>query len=92
MRVVVVGAGIAGLTAAWALRGHDVVVLEAEAQPGGRVRTCMVGGRPMETGAQFLSTGYGVVPTLAKELGLPLRRVHPGTAVVVDGRVHRFAA
>jgi oxygen-dependent protoporphyrinogen oxidase len=90
VRVVVVGAGIAGLTAAWALRGHDVVVLEAEAQPGGRMRTCMVGGRPMETGAQFLSTGYGVVPTLAKELGLPLRRVHPGTAVVVDGRVHRF--
>jgi monoamine oxidase len=40
-RVVVLGAGLAGLAAAWNLLrlGYDVVVLEAKGRPGGRVRT-----------------------------------------------------
>ena len=40
-RVVVLGAGLAGLAAAWNLvrEGYDVVVLEATHRPGGRVRT-----------------------------------------------------
>src|SRR5262245_24365776 len=38
---VVLGAGLAGLAAAWNLlqRGYDVLVLEAKSRPGGRVRT-----------------------------------------------------
>ena len=40
-RVVVVGAGLAGLCAAYELGalGHDVTVLEAQTRPGGRVQT-----------------------------------------------------
>ncbi len=39
-RVVVVGAGVAGLEAAWvaAARGHDVTVLGASDEPGGKTR------------------------------------------------------
>jgi uncharacterized protein with NAD-binding domain and iron-sulfur cluster len=39
--VIVVGAGLAGLAAAYelTLRGHDVTVLEAQSRPGGRVHT-----------------------------------------------------
>src|SRR5690349_9916842 len=39
--VIVIGAGIAGLSCAYELkrRGHDVMVLEATGRPGGHVRT-----------------------------------------------------
>lgn len=37
--VVVVGAGLAGLAAAWELRERDVVVLESEPRVGGRIRS-----------------------------------------------------
>ncbi len=40
-RIIVLGAGLAGLAAAWELidAGHDVTVLEGRMRPGGRVRT-----------------------------------------------------
>jgi len=40
-KVIVIGAGLAGLAAAWELdrKGHDVTVLEAQMRPGGRVYT-----------------------------------------------------
>jgi len=48
-RVVVLGAGIAGLVTAYELKqqGHDVVVLEAQNRVGGRVRAaCQRAGGP----------------------------------------------
>lgn len=37
--VVVVGGGIAGLSAAWRLRHRDILVLESEGRVGGRIRS-----------------------------------------------------
>lgn len=92
VRVIVVGAGISGLAAAWTLvqNGAEVTVLEASDRPGGRVRSIRVNDCVMEAGANFLSSAYSVVPQLASEVGVPLRAVSSRSAVVVDGRLHAF--
>jgi len=67
--VIVVGAGIAGLTCALALSraGRPVRVLEREADVGGRVRSRTVDGYTVDRGFQVLFTAY---PALAAALGL----------------------
>src|SRR5215216_5072307 len=56
-RTVVVGAGLAGLSAAvhLAAAGREVVVVEAEAVPGGRCGTVAVGGYRFDTGPSVLT-------------------------------------
>ncbi len=61
MRVVVVGAGFAGLRAAADLRaaGADVVLVEGGTRPGGRVRTvhsAFQGGQYSESGAEWVDS------------------------------------
>lgn len=93
-RVVVVGAGIAGLAAAHRLAaaGVEVSVLEAERRPGGRMSTLSLDVGPMERGAQFLSTGYTIVPELLSAVGLAgqLVPVTGRSVILVDGRARRF--
>ena len=56
MRVVIVGAGLAGLTAAGALvADHDVVLLDKGRSPGGRLATRRVGAAVLDHGAQFFT-------------------------------------
>ena len=56
MRVAVVGAGLAGLSAASELaRRHDVVVLERNDHVGGRLGTLTVGAATFDAGAQFFT-------------------------------------
>jgi hypothetical protein len=60
-RVIVVGAGFAGLSAANALRnaGVEVVVLEGRDRLGGRTWTRDVGGVPVDLGASWIHTPVG---------------------------------
>jgi phytoene desaturase len=57
MRVIVVGAGLSGLSAACHLagRGHDVTVLERDPQPGGRSGRLDVGRYRFDTGPTVLT-------------------------------------
>lgn len=68
----VIGAGIAGLTAAHYLNkyGYEVIVLEAQDAPGGRMRQLDMGGLRVNSGARVLFTYYKSVMELITELGI----------------------
>ena len=75
--VVIVGAGIAGLTAAWRLRqqGVRVRVFEAQNRIGGRMlslRDHFADGQVIELGGELIDTGHARIRALAGELGLTL--------------------
>jgi monoamine oxidase len=78
MRVVIVGAGFAGLMAAdrIATAGHEVVVIEARDRVGGRVWSHELNpGDPatlVERGAEFVLDGYDVMRAVLDRLGLEL--------------------
>ena len=88
--VVIVGAGLAGLTAAGVLRREGVpfVVLESSDGVGGRVRTDEVDGFLLDRGFQVLLTGYPEVPRHVNVAALDLREFEPGAVVWRDGRAH----
>lgn len=72
-RVVVIGAGVAGLTATveLAAKGLDVTVLEAASAPGGKMRQVMVGGAPVDSGPTVFTMRW-VFEELFAEVGATL--------------------
>ena len=75
--VIVVGAGLAGLTCAYELKqlGIDVTVLEARDRVGGRVltlRTPFGGGAYAEAGAEWIENYHRDALAYVREFGLPL--------------------
>lgn len=73
--VVVLGAGLAGLAAAWNLvqRGYDVTVLEAQDIPGGRVKTVrepFSNGGYAEAGAVRIPSTHAWTMKYIKTMGL----------------------
>src|SRR5438093_7972629 len=75
--VIVLGAGLAGLSCAYELQnlGHTVSVLEAQMRPGGRVRTLRESFAPglyTEAGAESIPGVHDLTQHYAREFGLPL--------------------
>ena len=94
MRIVVAGAGFAGLMAAYRIvqAGHEVVVLEARDRVGGRVWSQELRpGDPrtvVERGGEFVLDGYDVMRRVLAELGLGLA----GTGMSYYHREYRGSA
>ena len=85
---VVVGAGLAGLTAARELEaaGASVLVVEANDRVGGRTMTRRVGGMPVEMGGQWIGPGQRRINALARELGVEIFPSEvPGRTVFHEG-------
>jgi monoamine oxidase len=78
MRIVVVGAGLAGLTATRQLvrGGHDVTLIEAGSRLGGRARTVRSqfgDGQYVESGAEWIDTHHHRMRSLLDRHGMELQ-------------------
>jgi protoporphyrinogen/coproporphyrinogen III oxidase len=97
-RVVVIGAGIAGLSAALALSrdappGTLITIVDGASKVGGKLRVSTVGGLPVDEGAETFVARRPEGVALVDEVGLGGQLVHPVTneaSIAVDGVCHRL--
>lgn len=97
-RVIVVGAGMAGLSAAYELKqaGHEPFVLEAQGRVGGRVYTMrepFTNGLYAEAGAMRIPRSHTLTMAYIEKFGLetmPFTMGNPNGYYYVNGRLHRI--
>jgi oxygen-dependent protoporphyrinogen oxidase len=95
--VVIVGGGIAGLTAALRLREFSPLVLEAEERVGGRILSKQRGDLALSVGAHMFPPPDSVVGRMVSEFGLEVRpitgsmlNIHYGGKLIRDRRPELF--
>jgi oxygen-dependent protoporphyrinogen oxidase len=92
--VIVVGAGIAGLTAAYQIKkaGHDVLVLDVNNYVGGRMANVEWEGFLVDIGAKFVTTADKSLLNMVNEVGLSdqLVKSNDGLTITIyrDGKLH----
>ncbi len=99
-RIAIVGAGIAGLAAALRLRDRlaepaEILLVEQASHVGGKLRTGLLGGQPLESGAEtFVLRDPDGAPSaavgLVHRLGLTGAMIHPvgvPAAIAVGGQL-----
>jgi oxygen-dependent protoporphyrinogen oxidase len=96
--VVIVGGGIAGLSAAWRLRHRDVLLLEAGDRLGGRMRSDPCGGEYwLNYGAHLFPAPGSLVDGIARDCGLEtvpvtgsMMGLAVGSTILGNGRVESY--
>lgn len=91
--VVIVGAGLAGLAAAYHLRdaGLDICVVEAGDEVGGRVRTDVVDGFRLDRGFQLYNPSYPEGRRVLDHEALDLHAFVAGARINLGSRTYRIA-
>jgi protoporphyrinogen/coproporphyrinogen III oxidase len=95
--VVIVGGGIAGLSAAWRLRHRDVLLLEAGDRLGGRMRSDPCGDYWLNYGAHLFPAPGSLVDGMARDCGLEtvpvsgsMMGLAVGSTLLNSGRVETY--
>ncbi len=86
--VVIIGAGLAGLCCARHLKNHgcNFVLLDAQNEVGGRVRTDIVDGFRLDHGFQVFQTAYPEAQQQLNYDALRLRSFDPGALIRTGGK------
>src|SRR5215813_4969156 len=95
-KILIIGAGMAGLVAGYELSqmGHNVTILEARTRPGGRVQTLrepFSDGLYAEAGAARIPENHDLTLKYVKLFEVPLEPMYPSqlSSLVVDGSEKR---
>jgi protoporphyrinogen/coproporphyrinogen III oxidase len=95
--VVIIGGGIAGLSAAWRLRHRDVLLLEASDRLGGRMRSEPCGEYWLNYGAHLFPGPGSLVDGMTRECGLEtvpvtgnMMGLALGSTLLTRGRVETY--
>ncbi len=90
-RVLIVGAGLAGLACALTLKSGSIPfeILEASDGPGGRVRTDKLDGYLLDRGFQVYLTAYPEGQRVLDYEALDFHRFAPGALVRYSGKFHK---
>jgi phytoene dehydrogenase-like protein len=90
--VLIIGAGLAGLSAARVLKsaGRDFKILEASDAPGGRVRTDHLNGFLLDRGFQVLLTAYPEAKHFLDYKALDLQAFSPGSIILNDSGIDQI--
>ena len=95
-RVCILGAGLAGLSAAYQLgrRGLEVLILEAAPDVGGLASSIHIDGTPIERFYHFICRGDSDLIELVSELGIEdLLHWRPSrTSFLYEGELYGFGA
>ncbi|MBM3944507.1 MAG: FAD-dependent oxidoreductase, partial [SAR202 cluster bacterium] len=94
MKIGIIGAGAAGLAAAYELgkAGHHTAVYERAPFLGGQASTFDVGGAPLERGYHHLFTSDTDIVSLIHEIGLghQMRWIESTVGILHKGRIYNF--
>ncbi|MCG7339269.1 FAD-dependent oxidoreductase [Staphylococcus sp. ACRSN] len=95
--VIIIGGGLAGLSAAWRLKNHDILLLESENRVGGRVMSERRGNYWMNWGGHVYAGKGSATDELLKSVGvksLPvpgkLSAMHLNGKLLLNGRVELY--
>ena len=95
--VIIIGGGIAGLSAAWRLRHRDVLLLEARNRLGGRLHSDPCGEYWLNCGAHLFPGPGSLVDRMARECRLEtvpvtggMMGLAVGPTVLTEGRVESY--
>ncbi len=95
--VIIIGGGLAGLSAAWRLKHHDILLLESDNRVGGRVRSERRGDYWLNWGGHLYAGAGSATDELFQSVGITalpvpgiLSAMHLNGKLLLGGRVELY--
>lgn len=90
MKTIIIGAGLAGLAAAYRLTEDDIIIIEKDPEPGGMVSSYSLDGNYIEQYYHHIFAGDRALISLIYELGLAgkLEWLRGSTGYYINGQIY----